>query len=296
MRVRQVTIGGLLAGLAAVAGAGAIALGASGCGGSSIDPVAQAAQTTSQLAGVHITFQEQLSSGALAQPITISGTGYIDQRNRSGELSMKFPQLPGAPSSLSASTIQMVFAYPVYYMKFPLLSEKLPGHKPWIEINIQRAYSSAGLDLGGLSSLSEADPTQFLNYLRGSSGKVTDLGQATIDGVHSTHYRAEVQFDRVAEHLPADQRQGARAAIAKLAKLTGTSSIPIEVWIDSQHRVRREQLGIHEQVAGTPIDGTVTIDYDGFGATGAVTIPSQSQVYDMTGLAGSGLKSALAGG
>lgn len=274
----------------------AIVVSVGGCGTSSVDPIAQAAEATSQLPGAQITLSEQLSSPALPQQIAISGTGDIDQSKHTGQLTMKFPQLPGAPSSLSNATIQVVIQYPVIYMELPqALSEKLPGGKPWMKIDVQSASQAAGINLPGLSSTTELDPTQYLNFLRGASGDVTELGRETLDGVATTHYRATIQISRVIERLPASQRAGAQAAISQLQKLGGLSSIPVEVWIDDAHRVRRERIDIHEQVSGTPIGATVTIDYVSFHAGRPVTVPPPSQVYDITALATSGLRSATGG-
>ena len=257
----------------------AIALSTGGCGSSSVDPIAAAAEATSQLPGAKITFSEQLSSSSLPQQIAISGSGYINQGGHSGQLSMKFPQLPGAPSSLSNATIQMVFQYPVFYMKFPqALSEKLPGHKPWVKINTQSAAQAAGINLPALSSTTELDPTQYLNFLRGASGDVTELGRETVNGVATTHYRASIQISRIVEHLPASQRADAQAAVSQLQKLGGLSSIPVEVWIDGAHRIRRERIDIHKQVSGTPIDATVTVDYVSFASTETIAAPPPSQV------------------
>ena len=279
-----------------LAAATALALSTGGCGTSSVDPIAQAAEATSQLPGAQITFSEQLSSPSLGQQIAISGTGYINRSGHSGQLTMKFPQLPGAPSALSNATIQMLFQYPVFYMKFPqALSEKLPGGKPWIKFNVQSASQAAGIDLPALSQTTELDPTQYLNFLHGASGDVTELGRETVGGVATTHYRATIQISRIVEHLPASQRAGAQAAISQLQKLGGLSSIPVEVWIDPAHRVRRERIDINKQVNGAPINGAVTVDYVSFGASKPITAPPPSQVYDITDLVTSGLQSAVGG-
>ncbi|MGH2832702.1 MAG: hypothetical protein ACRDK2_07995 [Solirubrobacteraceae bacterium] len=285
-----------LYGTPALIAATAIALSTSGCGASSVDPIAQAAEATSRLPGTQITFSEQLSSPSLPQQIVISGTGYINQSGHTGQLSMKFPQLPGAPSSLSNATIQMVFQYPVFYMKFPqALSEKLPGGKPWMKFNVQSASQAAGINLLALSSTTELDPTQYLNFLRGASGEVTELGRETVNGVGTTRYRATIQIGRIVEHLPAAQRAGAEAAVRQLQKLGGLSSIPVEVWIDDAHRVRQERIDIHKQVSGTPINATVTVNYLSFGSAKPITAPPPSQVYDITALATRGLRSAAGG-
>jgi hypothetical protein len=161
-------------------------------------------------------------------------------------------------------------------------------------MNVEKASQAAGLNVSGLSSASEVDPTQYLSYLRGSSGHVTRLGTDTINGVSTTHYKATILFDRISSRLPASQRAGAEAAVRQLEKLTASRGMPVEVWVDSRQRVRRQQLTINEHLAqGTPVEVLARVDYVSFGPNPKVTTPASSQVYDATSAAAAGMKKAL---
>jgi hypothetical protein len=283
MKARRAIVGGaaLAAGLA-----GAMAVG--GCGAAStIDPVAHAAEITSQLPGARITLSEQISSGALPGPITISGDGYVDERRRAGMLNLDLSRIPFVSALGGSKLVQVVFQYPVIYMNFPFLASRLPEGKSWMKINIEQTAKAAGIDLSQLSSFDRVDPTQFLSYLRASSGGVTNLATETVDGVSTTHYRANLQFARILERLPAAQRAGARTSLERLGM---SSSIPIDVWIDGLHRVRRERLAYSGAPAGTPVGASVTIDYTSFGSVPPITPPPAGKVYDLTALAAAGIK------
>ncbi len=140
----------------------------------------------------------------------------------------------------------MIFQFPVIYVNMPLLASKLPAGKTWMKLDLAKLASKAGIDASQLGSLNQADPTQFLSYLRASSGAVTTVGSEQIGGEPTTHYRATLQLDRVLDRLPDSQRAAARSMLERL----GTGSIPVDVWVDQQGRLRRMQLSIGGGSAG----------------------------------------------
>jgi len=284
----------LLALLALAAGAFA----AGGCGASAtLDPVARAAEITSTQTGVRFTLTTQMTSSALPSgSVSITGSGYMDERNRSGEMTMDLSGLPGA-SSLpggGAGTVQAIYQLPVIYMNMPFLASQLPGGKTWIKIDLSAAAAAAdGVNLGGLSSLNQWDPTQFTDILRASSGGVVKLGSEPLDGVPCTHYHTILQLGAVLERFPESDRAAMKAALEKLSTSGG---IPVDVWVDAQGRLRRIQLSLAAAPSGAPgagtppVSGTVTIDYTAYGPVPPVVPPPAGEVFDASSLA------ALAGG
>ncbi len=267
----------------------------SGCGASStIDPVAQAAETTSALPGAQVSITEQVSSASLPAPISLSGTGYVNQQERTAQLTFDFSQIPGLSQLGSGSKqVTMLIDYPDLYMNAPFLSAAFAG-KSWVKIDLSSVASSAGL--GSLtSSAGNVDPSQFLNYLRASSGGVTTVGTETINGVTTTHYRATIELDKVVSRLPASEQAAATSAIATLEKETGLTSLPIDVWIDAQHRVRRESFTLTIKTAAATSTVAVTIDFLSFGPTPAITPPPSDQVYDLTSKVAGALSSGTTG-
>jgi hypothetical protein len=214
-------------------------------------------------------------------------------------LTMDLSGIPGA-SALpggGAGTVQMIFQDPVIYMNLPFLAGKLPEGKTWMELNLTKVAQADGIDLSQFSSLDETDPTQFLEYLRASSGGVSTVGHETLDGVSTTHYHATLQLSDILARLPSGAQAAAKSA---LEKLDDAGAIPVDVWVDAQGRVRRIQLSLGLSVpAGasasateaTSVSGTITMNFTSYGAIPAIVPPPASEVFDASSLAAAGLGS-----
>jgi hypothetical protein len=287
-----------LAALGALAAIGAGGVAVSGCGASAtLDPIARAAEISSQQSGAKFSLTTQLASSALpGGGFSITANGYLDEHDRSGEMTMDLSGIPGA-SALpggGAGTVQMIFQYPVIYMNLPFLAGKLPEGKTWMELDLSKAAQADGIDLSQLSSLDETDPTQFLEYLRASSGGVTTVGRETVDGVPTTHYHATLQLSDILARLPSSAQAAAKSA---LEKLSDGGAIPVDVWVDAQGRVRRIQLslgvsvpaGASGGVTGATVSGTTTMDFTSYGPIPAIVPPPAGEVFDATSLAAAGL-------
>jgi hypothetical protein len=287
-----------LAALGALAAVAAAGVAVSGCGASeTLDPIARAAEVTSQQAGARIKLTMQLSSPALPSGYSVTASGFFDERNRSGEMSMNLAGIPDA-SALpggGVGTVKMIYQYPVIYMDMPFLAGRLPEGKTWMKLDLAKAAQAAGIDLSQLSSLEQSDPTQFLEYLRASSGEVVQMGAESVDGVPTTHYYATLQLSSILDRLPASEQAAVKA---ELEKLGNTSGIPVNVWVDAQGRVRRMQLSLAgSSAAGTGgaveatagVSDTITIDYTSYGPVPPVTPPPAGEVFDATSLAAAGL-------
>lgn len=261
--------------------AGSVAV--SGCGTSAtLDPIARAAEVSSAQSGARVSLRMQLSSSALPGGSSVNAQGYIDGHDRSGEMNMNLAGIPGVPAG--GGTIEMIFAYPVIYMNMPMLAGKLPEGKTWMKLDLSKAAQAAGIDL---SQLNQTDPTQFLDYLRASSGAVTTVGTESLDGVTTTHYRAVLQLSRILEHLPASEQSAAKAMLEKLGESGG---IPADVWVDAQDRVRRIELSLDVGAPSTPdASGTITMDFTSYGPVPPIVPPPASEVFDATALASAGL-------
>jgi hypothetical protein len=295
--------------LAALAG-GSVAL--SGCGASAtLDPIARAAEVSSQQSGAQIAMRMQFSGAALpGSSMTITAQGSIDEREKSGEMTMNLSGVPGIASLPGGgSSIQVIYQFPVIYMNMPFLAGKLPEGKTWMKLDLSQAAKSAGIDLSQFSSIGQNDPSQFLSYLRASSGAVVSLGSEKVDGVATTHYSATLQLSHILEHLPGNQQAAAKAALEQLGSSTsGMGGIPANVWVDGQGRVRRMQMsfggsaastgapaGIGGAASAAGISGSITIDYKSYGAVPAIVPPPASQVFDASSLAAGGIQSGTGG-
>jgi len=277
--------------------AGAVAI--SGCGASAtLDPIARAAEVSSQQTGVTIAMTMQFSSPSLpGGTYSITANGSFDERAHSGQMTMDLSGVPGLsslPGGGGNGQVQMVMLYPDIYMHMPFLAGQLPEGKTWMKLDITKAAAAAGVNTSSLSSLDQNDPTQFLEYLRGSSGGVVSLGSETVEGVLTTHYHGELELSRVLANIPSSEQAAARSALEKLGS---GGSFPVEVWIDAQGRVRRIEMSFGGAGAAAGLSATITIDFKSYGAVPPVTPPPAGEVFDATSAATAGLGSGgLSGG
>ena len=116
------------------------------------------------------------------------------------------------------------------------------------------------------------------------------MGNELVRGARTTHYRAAVDLRKVTGVLPSSSADQLHAALAKLIAQTGTSTIPVDVWVDGQHLVRRIALALSLSTGAQRPRVGVTIDLFEFGPTPTVTPPPPGEVFDatQTALAGVG--------
>ena len=279
--------------IAAALAAAAVAL--SGCGSSSVtgvvDPVAKAATISNQASGMRMTLAMRMKTSALPVPINAKGSGSFSLVNHTGAfgLTLDLGNIPQVSALLGGSTLTIdeILSGTTIYLKLPPALARNPAlhGKPWAKINLANAGKALGL--GGFSSLlnnpASSDPSQLLRYLRAASSSVTKVGTATVDGFQTTHYRGRIQLARVPNAFPAAQRAQVRQTISALQQLAHVSSIPVDVWIDGQHLVRREALSFNENVAGQKVTVALRVDVPQYGPQPAPQLPPASQVADLTG-------------
>ena len=266
-----------------------IAATLSGCGSSAVvvaGPLARAAYVTGHVSGAHMTLTAKIEAGALSQPVTMSGGGYFNFAAREGTLSI---QLAGLPESAlgSAPTMQEILKGSDVYVGSSVFTGKLPGGASWVKVNLAQVEQAAGLDPSQLLQ-GQADPAQFLEYLKASGSAVTIVGHERIRGVPTTHYTADIDLSKAAAALGTDNPGAVQKAIGQL----GLSRLPVEVWVDSHNLVRRLQMAFHADADGQSMQMQMTLELFAFGATRPVTVPLPSETYEATGSSLGGLGSA----
>jgi hypothetical protein len=283
---------------------GGSALVVSGCGSSSSsnnnngnggsDPVAMAATRSTSVSGYRMTMNMQISSPALPSALTATGNGTFDIKDKAGEfsLAMDLGNNPQVTQVLGGSKLQIdeILNWPDIYMKLPaIIANRLSGAgKPWIKIDLTKAAAAGGVP--GLSSLTSnpasSDPSQMLQYLRAVSGQISNQGKEQVGGLDTTHYAATIDLNKVANALPESSRAAARQSIPAMEKLLGKSTLPVEVWIDSQHLVRRMKMSFDSNSSGQSATIGMTIDIPEYGPQPAPSLPSADQVTDASSLLG----------
>ena len=233
--------------LAVLALGGAGVLAAAGCGtqvatagpAPTAGLAAAVTRTTAQTARIAVTTTMQM------QGMTTSFTesGAFDFARSRGSLSMSGPV-----------GFTEVFIPPKMYIKVPAgAGASLPKGKSWIVADQGMAggpaSSGLGVALPGPLGAGNGDPADLLASLTAISGSVTKQGTATIRGVPVTEYRVNTDLAKAAARVPGWER----ASFREFAQSLGTGTIPVYVWVDSQHLVRRMREALHmPSEAGTP--------------------------------------------
>ena len=192
--------------------------------------------------------------------VTATGTGAVDFASRSTELQLHMT-VPQAGMTVDMSE-RMVGT--TLYMHSPLLSGATG--KPWIKLDLQKLGKSQGIDF---STLLSQDPSQSFAQLQ-ASGDVTKVGDETIDGVDTTHYRGRIDLAKLPQ-------------AAKIKALANAKYGPYDVWIGKDDGyVYRVRTSYSYVAGGARQSVTSTTNYSDFGKEVNVTVPSDDESVDAT--------------
>jgi hypothetical protein len=271
----------------------AAALVVSGCGSASSSnnvptvSLSRAADVSSAASGYKVAFTVHETIPTIGA-IDGTGTGAFSTGSRLGAMTMNM----SLPPSTGTGPLQMgmVLDRTTFYLKLPAeLSSKLPGGKPWVYINLQRAAQAAGIPgLGALinSSSSLTDPGEYLSYLRATAvGTVKDLGQVNVNGVPTRHYSAEIDMSKLPDVVPASARQSVQQLVTALQAKGLTTRLPVQAWIDSSKLIRRLQVAFSEPVSGQSVSISLTENFLQYGPQPAPAIPSAGESTNLLSMA-----------
>ena len=174
----------------------------------------------------------------------------------------------------------------IVYLRLPALTRVMPGGKPWIKMDLNALGRQAGIDLSQFTQLA-TDPSRMVDWLRSVSGDVTTVGTEKLDGVDTTHYRATVDLSKYPDLVPADQREAVQKAVDQLTKAAHISSFPVHVWVDEDGLVRQVRAVLTETMQGQTVNVVTTERFYDFGTPVDIQLPAESQVTDISTLAGS---------
>lgn len=171
----------------------------------------------------------------------------------------------GTDPGLYALTSQVVVDGKHEYSKItsksgPASNSLVPGSgNGWTEFTISGGAAASAQDLfsQGLADMGataiaqpeDINPATLLTILQSESGAVTNLGQVTLDGVPTTHYRTIVPLSKL--------------GLGQAGVALGGSGATVDYWVDSGKRLRQLQMIItipaqqgQSQPPATPAGGT----------------------------------------
>lgn len=257
-----------------------------GCAASStvstvVDPVAQAAEYSELAPGFKMSLSGEVLQSGSSQRLTSSGSGVFDRSTRRAVMNIRVDYNGGS------STTEAEYAGLELYERVPSSNHSPALHgKPWLKYNVRSVDAAVGINLSALDSSGaySSNPDEMLSFLRATGARATRLGSELVRGVPTTHYRATIDYRRYASLVAPAQRAAVRASVATLERLTGTYTQVVDVWIDRQHRVRREELSYTECVPGG--SGTththMALEYFDFAVQAIPPLPRNTETADVT--------------
>ncbi|MFG3108681.1 hypothetical protein [Streptomyces tendae] len=197
------------------------------------------------------------------QPISMDGTySWGDGAAMDVEMDTAAAQMSALQDDPTTRVIMVDGAY--YYDVDPQPNGPLEG-KEWMRVDVAAVAGEAGAD----NMAANADPTATLRYMTAST-EVEDLGEETVLGKKTTHYRGSLG----AEHVEKSKLTEAEKKAAIAALETSGGKLTCDIWVDGKDLpVRISQTG-----AGM----TVSMDFVKFGATEKITAPPAAQTGDLT--------------
>jgi|SRR5450755_1185471 len=245
------------------------------CGASSNRPskaaltaLTQAAYVTTREPGFEFTMKVTANRGG--QSAAVTGAGMSADGGREGTMTM----------AINGRTLTLLARWPYVYVPAIVAPAVwgLPnttGGKPWVRANYLVYNQPVGANLGG------TDPILALNAIK-ATGRVTAVGAQSVNGVPTTHYHALVDANRIISTVPSARRAAARQYAQTLRRATGSTTLPIDVWIDANQHVRRITLHLQVCVPGGKLDESTTFDIVRYHNPPTVRVPPASQFTDIT--------------
>jgi hypothetical protein len=260
-------------------GGGATAV--SGAKSSVLDPAALVAASYTKMTAAKtakLDLSMKLSaSGAGGGDFSFTGTGAEDFAKKAATLSLSLPEGKG--------TIDERVLEKTVYEKLPA-TEAPPALKgKWVKIDLDKAAQAAGL--GSTGDTSNSDPTQILQMLSSVSDGVTKVGDEQVRGVNTHHFRAVVDLGKVSA-----KAGNSPAQIDRLKQMLGTSSYPVDIWVDDSgltHRLQFQMPLPKQTTQGSGLTDAkmvATEEFYDFGTPVSVEAPPAADTVDISQLSG----------
>jgi hypothetical protein len=188
---------------------------------------------------------------------SVNESGHLSSDGKTGSFDVSGPSVGVAISAIGVNN--------TIYMRASQQSAAMFG-KPWLGLTITpgSGASPAQAPTGG-------DALSYLQLMPGATGEVRKVGHDTIAGVRTTHYRVTIDLLKAEQRMPLQTRHASAGQLEQF----GLRTLPVDVWLDAQNRIRQQKFVIHVQ--DVTIDCVLRIS--GSNKPVQVTAPPASDVH-----------------
>jgi hypothetical protein len=273
--------------VAAILLVGAVLVVFGSSSGGPTGPVAQAATLTSTAPGYRMHVTIAMTSSAAPAPMTATIDAVVDGRDHASSMSMDLSGISSqglSPFSSGPARMQMIIIGSTVFVKLPAtMTTAFPNTaQPWIKLDLNRVASLPGMSTV-INDPTASDPANVLRLLRQVSGNVTNLGPALVGGINTTHFHADLTLAELANSMPGASGAFTARVLPMMQRLLQAGSIPIDVWIDAHHLVRRLVMALNIGFpGGRSLQESATADFTNYGPQPLPVIPAANQVQDLS--------------
>jgi hypothetical protein len=241
--------------------------------GNPFNPIAAAAVRTQAMPGARFSIEAVYTSAGLPQPVVAHGSGAYNSRTGRAWATLEVPSPTGTQKVETVGTSRTV------YTRSPSISAGLPPGRTWLGVEPWLGRGESAALLGNGSA------TDQLSMMRAVSSDIELLGDESVRGVPTHHYRGSVELAHYAELLREEGKLASAHQYEQLEKLM-PAPLEVEVWIDDTGMARRlrEVMELPTSPGHPPVTTDLRMDLFDFGVAPKVKLPPVHEVFDSTPL------------
>ncbi|MEZ5101072.1 MAG: LppX_LprAFG lipoprotein [Thermoleophilia bacterium] len=212
--------------------------------------------------------------------VRASFSGTEDPAQGLAAYELDLSQIVQSPTSDEKATVRLVVDGERGYLGFPSFLTQELGSKAWIALDQGDFGTLGGNALAQVrEQLAPASASAAKAWLRGVGNDVQAVGKEAVEGVQTTRYRGTIDFDRAIARTPEAERAAVEARVEAMLERASSRTVPAEVWLDEQGRVRQVQVQLTRELTdGVEPRTQVTVTFLDYGEPVEVTVPDPADV------------------
>jgi hypothetical protein len=275
---------------------------AAGCGGTTgavppeLSSFTNVAQTSAAADSASFSLEANVSVPGIDKQLAFSAEGAFDTTAKRSQMSVDLSSVAELMKSFGSGLggtvtgdlgspedwkLEVIQDGDTAYVHFPLLAKQLPDGKTWLKGDAKTLSSADAGQLKQFGSLAGTDPRDVFGMLKAVSGSIEAVGTDELRGVETSHYKATIDIAKLEQLVPAAQRDSL-GSVEQGARQAGLAEIPLEIWIDSEQRVRKLSLDVDAKQPGTSVSlkASLVVELYDYGKALALELPPADQVAD----------------
>lgn len=175
--------------------------------------------------------------------------GVFDYEEKVGSATMTVDVPEGYPGMPTEPT-KMIVDGTYFYVKGGFASTFGGTGAGWVRIDAR--------DIPGGAAQMNQNPAQYVDFLRGATDDIEEVGEEDVRGVATTRYSAEITAQDILEYTDAES---SKAFVERFEEMGGEiAPISTDVWVDADGLPRRMEMQV--TVTGVPDlpGGEMTMD------------------------------------